>query len=132
MLLKISIWTALFFSVAYLALGSYMIVAPQPWYWAIPGVPDTGPFNQHFIRDIGINFAVIGAGFGLGALYPRHRIGLWAPAAAWLTGHGLFHIWEVIVGICGPEALARDFVGVTLPGLIAIALVIVAWKNDDQ
>ncbi len=129
MLEKTVITTALLFSVFYLALGSYMLVAPEPWYWAVPGVPDTGPFNQHFIRDIGINFAVIGATFGLGVYYQAHRIALWAPAATWLAGHALFHVWEVIVGICGPEALARDFVGVPLPGIIGAALVFYAWRQ---
>ena len=36
------------------ANGLFMLVAPMPWYNLVPGVTDTGFFNQHFIRDIGI------------------------------------------------------------------------------
>jgi hypothetical protein len=34
--------------------GLFMLVAPLVWYEFIPGVTDTGLFNQHFIRDIGL------------------------------------------------------------------------------
>ncbi|MEM9621658.1 MAG: hypothetical protein AAF993_08425 [Pseudomonadota bacterium] len=62
-------------------------------------------------------------------LYGRQRFQLWLLPAAWLLLHALFHIWEVIVGICGPEALVEDFAGVTLPALLAIALV---WRAHRE
>ncbi len=34
--------------------GLFMLVAPSAWYQFVPGVTHTGPFNQHFIRDIGL------------------------------------------------------------------------------
>ena len=36
--------------------GAFMLVAPGPWYETVPGVTGTGPFNPHFIRDIGRDF----------------------------------------------------------------------------
>ena len=36
------------------ANGVFMLVAPQVWYDFVPGVTDTGFFNQHFIRGIGL------------------------------------------------------------------------------
>lgn len=31
--------------------GLWMLVAPQSWYYHLPaGVPDTGPFNHHFVQ----------------------------------------------------------------------------------
>ncbi len=115
--------TAIVLGLAMLANGVFMTIAPEPWYWAVPGVPDRGPFNQHFIRDIGFIYSLIGAAFLYGAIYSKHRVHLWLIPAAWLVLHAIFHVWEVIVGICGPESLAEDFAGVTLPALIAIALV---------
>jgi hypothetical protein len=47
-------------------------------------------------------------------------------AAAWLGAHALFHLWEVAAGICGPDAIPRDFIGVTLPALLALALAFFA------
>jgi hypothetical protein len=104
--------------------GVFMLVAPETWYFAVPGVTDTGPFNQHFIRDIGLIFLFIAAAFLTGAALPRHRAVLWAAPTLWLAGHALFHFWEVAVGICGPSVLARDFPAVTLPALIGTALTL--------
>lgn len=113
---------------AALGNGVFMTIAPDPWYWLVPGVPDRGPFNQHFLRDIGINYMLIGAAFIYGALYSKHRLILWLMPTAWLVGHAIFHVWEVLVGICGPESLIEDFAGVTLPALFALSLVYVSAK----
>ena len=45
------------------ANGLFMLVAPQVWYELVPGVTDTGFFNQHFIRDIGIIQLFLGVAF---------------------------------------------------------------------
>jgi hypothetical protein len=121
-ILCIGVATAL--GVAAGANGVYMLAAPEAWYLAVPGVTTTGPFNQHFIRDIGLIFLFVGAAFLTGAALPRYRVLLWAAPTLWLAGHALFHFWEVAVGICGPSALARDFAAVTLPALIGMALTL--------
>ena len=114
---------ALALGVAAVANGLFMLAAPEAWYFAVPGVTTTGPFNQHFLRDIGLIFLFVGTAFLTGAALPRYRVVLWAAATLWLWGHALFHFWEVAVGICGPSALARDFPAVTLPALIGTALI---------
>jgi hypothetical protein len=104
------------------ANGIVMLVWPENWYASVPGVTSTGPFNQHFLRDIGLIFVFVGAAFLVGVWRPHLRILLWAAASIWLLGHALFHIWEVAVGICSSSDLVRDFPDVTLPALIGIAL----------
>lgn len=101
-----------------------MLVAPESWYFAVPGVTTTGPFNQHFVRDIGLIFLLLGAVFLFGAAREDVRVVSWGAASIWLAGHALFHAWEVAVGICGPSALARDFPAVTLPAALAIAITV--------
>lgn len=108
--------------------GLVMIVAPLYWYDAVPGVVATGFFNQHFIRDIGFIYLLIGLGFGIGWFLPAHRAGLWGVATLWLGAHALFHFWEVAVGICGPSALTRDFFGVTSPALVGVVLTYWAFQ----
>lgn len=108
--------------------GTWQMAAPEGWYWAIPGVADRGPFNQHFVRDIGIVYALTGIGLVMGALHPAQRFGYWWAPALWLSGHALFHVWEVLVGICGPASLVQDFGGVTLPAVIALALLLYARR----
>ncbi|UIJ45537.1 hypothetical protein LZK98_00800 [Sphingomonas cannabina] len=130
MLKQICISLAAIMGLAAVANGSFMLLSPDGWYFAVPGVTTTGPFNQHFIRDIGIIFLFLGAAFLIGAFRPGYRIVLWSAATLWLACHALFHFWEVAAGICGPSALARDFPAVTLPALIGAALVL--WALGDR
>jgi len=120
---------AILLGMIFVANGVYQLLAPESWYWAIPGVPDRGPFNQHFVRDIGIIYVLCGVGAILGALNPVQRFGYWWAPIAWLAGHALFHIWEVIVGICGPESLLEDFAGVTLPAILLLGLFL--WGRHE-
>lgn len=112
--------------------GIFMLASPETWYFAVPGVTSTGPFNQHFLRDIDLIFVLIGFGFVYGAVRPSSRVLLWSMGAIWLSGHALFHVWEVAVGICGPEVLRRDFPAVTLPALIAVALSVWSLRHADH
>ncbi len=106
-----------------------MLVAPMAWYDIVPGVTDTGSFNQHFIRDIGIVQMFLGAAFGIGMIQPAHRFDLWAAATLWLMAHASFHLWEVAVGISSVSSISRDFPAVTLPALIGVALTAWAWHT---
>ncbi len=121
--------TALLLGFVMLANGSWQLAAPEGWYWAIPGVPDRGPFNQHFVRDLGIIYAMTGAGLIFGALRPQERLAWWWAPCFWLVGHALFHLWEVLAGICGPASLLEDFAGVTLPALITAGLLLYARRE---
>ena len=111
--------------------GVIMIFSPEPWYWAVAGVADRGPFNQHFLRDIGIIYLLIGIAFIIGTFYLKLRFALWLMPTAWLTGHAVFHFWEVATGICEPESIIEDFAGVTLPAMIASWLTYRAFKDND-
>ena len=122
MLKAICITVAVVLGVAAIANAIYMLAAPEAWYFAVPGVTTTGPFNQHFVRDIGLIFLFLGIAFLLGAAQPHLRVLLWAASTIWLSGHGLFHFWEVAVGICAVSDLSRDFPAVTLPALLGAAI----------
>lgn len=120
---KIVIAAAMLLGLSSIVNGTLMVLTPESWYWLVPGVPDRGPFNQHFVRDIGFLYLLMGAAFIYGALVVKYREALWSISAAWLSVHAVFHVWEVAVGICGPQSLIEDFAGVTLPALIALWLV---------
>jgi hypothetical protein len=110
--------------------GLFMLADPADWYFAVPGVTTTGPFNQHFLRDIGLIYVIMGGGFLAGIVRPRDRVVIWAASSLWLAGHALFHFWEVSVGICGTSALARDFPGVTTPAIAGLALTVAAMRRN--
>jgi hypothetical protein len=130
MLKRICLATAILLGVAALANGLFMLASPVNWYFAVPGVTTTGPFNQHFLRDIGLIFLFVGSAYLIGAARPQYRVALWSAASLWLCGHALFHFWEVAVGICGPSALARDFAAVTLPAILGALISL--WAVRDR
>jgi hypothetical protein len=130
MLKNICIGTAVLMGVAAGMNGLLMLVSPEQWYVLVPGVTTTGPYNQHFIRDIGLIFLFVGAAFLIGAGKPHYRVILWAAPTLWLGAHALFHFWEVAAGICAPSALARDFPAVTLPAVIGALLTL--WAARDM
>lgn len=127
---RLCLWTAALLGVGALANGTFMLVSPADWYFAVPGVTTTGPFNQHFLRDIGLIFLFIGLAFMIGVKRPQARIVLWGTASLWLAAHALFHFWEVAVGICGPSALVRDFAAVTLPAILGLVLTVWAARRE--
>ena len=112
--------------------GLFMLVSPADWYFAVPGVTTTGPFNQHFVRDIGLIFLLVAIALLVGVARPATRVASWMAAALWLVGHALFHFWEVAAGICGTGALVRDFPAVTLPAILASALALWAWREAPR
>jgi hypothetical protein len=123
-LATICITTATLLGLGGVANGIFMLLSPADWYFAVPGVTTTGPFNQHFIRDIGLIFMLLGAALLVGVVRPALRVPFWGMAAIWLSGHALFHAWEVAVGICGTDAIAQDFPAVTLPAILTVLLTI--------
>ena len=68
-------WIARALTVLFLGNGVVMMAAPYPWYLAVPGVIQTGAFNDHFVRDIGAAYLACGAGTLLGALDLRRHAG---------------------------------------------------------
>src|SRR5215831_10035016 len=78
------------------ANGLAMLEVPANWYAMVPGVVDTGPFNVHFVRDIGIAYVVAGAAL------------VWFAKAAYgaVGGAG----WRVVPGAPrgGPPLGGRD------------------------
>lgn len=129
MLAKLCLATAAILGCAAIANGSYMLIAPHRWYLTVPGVPMSGPFNQHFIRDIGLVFLIVGGAFVAGISAVGDRAFLWSSATLWLTCHALLHLWQVAVGISEPSAIRTDFPAVTLPALLGLGISYWAIRN---
>ena len=133
MLKTLCIGAAIVVGIAAELNGLAMLIAPDQWYLAVPGVTTTGPFNQHFVRDIGLIFLFVGTSFLVGAAKPRFRVILWAVPTLWLCAHALFHLWEVAAGISEHSAMARDFPAVTVPAILGVLLTVWAVSaNGDK
>jgi hypothetical protein len=106
------------------ANGLTMLFAGLWWYGVVPGVTATGPFNPHFVRDIGAAYLVTGGALGWFAARPREAWPALAGAAAFLTLHAAIHVFDAVCGIRPLADAIRDFAGVYLPALITLGLAL--------
>ena len=99
-----------FFGFFNTANGLWMLFAPRTWYYGLPaGVPDTGPLNVHFVRDIGAAFLTLGLAFCFAApLAERHR-GVVFAAAAFYALHALIHVFDLATGRLAAHHWLLDF-----------------------
>lgn len=75
----------------FLALAGMMFFAPMVWYQITPGVVQMGPFNMHFIMDIGLVFLMCALAMAYGLL--RHNQTALVLGALWPCLHAAFHIF---------------------------------------
>jgi hypothetical protein len=113
-----------------LANGGSMVWNPHSWYQLLPTVQTTGPFNQHFIRDIGLAYLTCGIVLGYAARFPSGRWLAALAGALWLTMHGAFHVWELLTGVGAQHVFWMDAPGVLGPPLLVwIALGILIARQ---
>lgn len=97
--------------------GLAMLLAGPRWYESVPGVTDTGPFNPHFVQDIGLAFLVAGLALAARAWRPRY----WPAAVAgagFLAAHALLHLVLIVGG--HSHHVAFDLLAIVLPSAIAL------------
>jgi hypothetical protein len=113
--------------------GAWMLADPSGWYTGIPAaVPDFGPLNEHFVRDIGAAFLVQGAALAWAAFAPRWRVPLVAPVVLFYVLHALAHVYDTARGLVGPAHWAIDFPAVYLPALLMIVLLWLLARADAR
>src|SRR5216683_5105241 len=97
--------------------GLMMLFAGPSWYASVPGVSETGPYNPHFVQDIGAAFLV--AGLALGAR--AWRSPYWPAAVAgagFLAAHALIHLAMIASG--HDHHAAEDLLAVIVPAALAV------------
>lgn len=106
------------------ATGGAIFVDPRSFYDLTPGVAMMGPYNLHFIRDVGLGFLASGVITAAGAW--RHDRRLVLAGSFWPFLHALFHIqiWSHR-GFPLDAIAAFDAIAVIVPPWLAVAL---AWR----
>jgi hypothetical protein len=108
------------------ANGIFMLAAPALWYDSVPGLPHTGPFNPHFVADIGVAYLVAGM-----ALIARAWRSVYWPAAvagaAFMIGHALIHVLDVV-----SERTGNVNVDVWLVIIPALVAAWAAWPSKGE
>jgi hypothetical protein len=106
------------------ANGLAMLFAGAWWYGVVPGVTATGPYNPHFVRDIGAAYLVTAGGLGWFAARPREGWPALVGAAAFLVLHVAIHVFDAMCGTKPLADVARDFAGVYLPAILSLAIAV--------
>jgi hypothetical protein len=111
------------------ANGIWMLVEPGHWYEHLPaGVPDTGPLNSHFVRDIGCAFVTTGVALLWALRRPDFRTPLVSVAALFYVAHAILHVHDTARGIVGTDHWLLDLPGVYLPAVL-LAVVAFRWRS---
>src|SRR3954463_16408421 len=84
------------------ANGLAMLFAGLWWYGVVPGVTATGPFNPHFVRDIGAAYLVAGGALAAYARWPRQAWAAVVASAAFQVLHVAVHVFDAA---CGTQPL---------------------------
>lgn len=125
-------WTIVLgiFAFGNIANAVWMLIDPVHWYYNLPaGVPDFGPLNEHFVRDIGCISLLLGILLAWAAYDPRWRLTACAVNAAFYVLHALVHVLDTVRGLVGPEHWMIDASGVYVPALIMIGLTAAAARS---
>ena len=103
--------------------GLWMLLAPAAWYRDLPaGVPDTGPLNVHFVRDIGSAYATIGVALLVAASRPVWRRGVLLATTLFYVLHALVHVTDLMADRLEASHWLIDLPGVFLPTILRRAM----------
>jgi len=123
-------WCLLVFAAGNLGNAVWMIADPAGWYVGLPAaVPDTGPLNTHFVRDIGSAFGVMGVALVWAALRPVLRVPMIATVSLFYLMHALVHVTDTVAGRLPASHWSIDFPGVYAPALVLIGLTLAAQRS---
>jgi hypothetical protein len=110
-------WLSGILAIFNVANGLLMLFAGSLWWEHVAGARETGPFNPHFVQDVGAAFAV--AGLALGARAWRGQY--WPAAVAgagFLAAHALIHLAMIATG--HDHHAVEDLAAVIVPAALAV------------
>jgi hypothetical protein len=125
-------WLLLLMGAGSLINGVWMLVDPELWYTDLPAaVPDFGPLNEHFVRDIGCAFTTVGVALAWAAFVPRFRPPLVATAAVFFVAHAVLHVYDTMRGAVDAHHWWLDLPGVYLPALLLAVAAVVLLRGEE-
>jgi hypothetical protein len=116
-------WLFVVMGLGAIANALWMLAGPMHWYTDLPAaVPDTGPFNPHFVRDIGCAFLTVGVALVWAAFDHAARRPLVVVSALFFALHGLLHFYDTVTGALDHTHWWLDLPGVYLPALVMVGV----------
>jgi hypothetical protein len=119
------------FAVVNVLNGLWMIADPAGWFTGIPAaVPDTGPFDPHLVRDVGVAYTVCGLGLAWCAMHLEHALAVNTGVVVFNVGQAATHVADIIEGRLPPSHWSIDTPAVFAPTIaLIIAFVRVARRK---
>jgi len=119
------------FSAYFLMQGAAIIAAPFRFYLEAPGVAETGPFNPHFVVDVGVAFLVSGVVLAAGVW--RRDPWLATAGAAFPALHAVFHVYLWVAGgfRCTPLE-GFEFAAIVVPAILAVWASLSLGRTDPR
>jgi len=116
----------------HLANGAMMLITPMEWYQSVPGVSATGPFNHHFVLDVGMAFVASGGFLILGARAGVASGAFAVAGATWPALHALIHIggWLTMGFPVETRTMLSEAIGVVAVGALGVALAWLRAKGE--
>lgn len=125
-------WTVIFvlFAAGNLANGLWMLASPAHWYVHLPAnVPGTGPLNEHFVRDIGCIFTLVGVVLTIAVFRPAFRLTALLFATAFYVAHSLVHVVDQARGLLPPDQWRFDLFPVYGATLLLVVLSLLLARS---
>jgi hypothetical protein len=123
---------AVILAVPFTASALLMLIAPRAWYDRLPGVAETGPFNSHFVRDLGCAFLICAAVLLLFTFTRVRLTSALIAVAVFISLHALVHLGELFA--MGSHelgyALLRDLPTVYLPAILTAWLAASSYRQN--
>lgn len=113
-----------------LGVGGWAYVAPLNWYSTFPGLgmrwlPPLGPYNEHFVKDVGGMYLALAALSALAVYYLSNRAVVVITAISWSIFNALHLIYHIgMLHMYGPRDAALNAVSLSL-ALVASLLLLV-------
>ena len=110
--------------------GIWMLLSASTWFTQMPvGAENTGPLNSHFVHDVGLVYILVGIGAFWCASRLEKALATHLAMTAFMAGHALIHVGEILTGALPPVHWLIDFPLVTFPALALVALTPVLLKR---
>ncbi len=109
--------------------GAGMYSVPGDWFVAVPGVTETGPFNAHFVRDVGAAYVASGVAVVLAIKIRTARFPLLGIASIFSVGHAARHAIEWVTVEATHNHWLADAAGVVVPAAIVFGATVIAWRE---
>ncbi|MCE9596514.1 MAG: hypothetical protein K8S54_00970 [Spirochaetia bacterium] len=111
----------------------FMLLAPATWYRELPAaVPDFGPYNEHFVRDIACAGFVFGCVSLAAIRWHAFRFQATILLAAFYGTHSVLHIFDTARGFVSAEHWLIDLPLVHVPALLFLGLAMVASRSERR